>query len=212
MDESKVRVSNGYRLIYKPDHHRSIKQDGSWFGYVYEHIVVAERYLGRVMVDTEVVHHLDLDRSNNSYSNLLVLDRSQHGKLHNWLDRGAPMTKVIGENRLNSGNAKSNIEPLYCVICGITLQDKQIKTCSMECDRKLRDRPMGNRTKPIPSKDELIELLINNSMVSVGRMYNVSGNAVKKWMKRYGLDKRILNQAKGILLEGAETTGVVKST
>ena len=44
-------------------------------------------------------------------------------------------------------------------------------------------------------------------------MYNVSGNAVKKWMKRYNdADMTILSQAKDTSLEGAETSGEVKSS
>lgn len=209
MGDIRVRISNGYRLLYKPEHPSSIKTSGNWFGYVYEHVVVAETNLGRRMTSTEVVHHLDLDRQNNNYANLLVLERSQHGKLHQWLDRGAPMTKVVGENRLNSGNAKSREESKYCIICGLTLRDKQINVCSRECERIRLDKPLGKRSKPIPSKEELLELLVSNTREGVGRLYNVSGNAVKKWMKRYELDTRILSQVKGKPLNGAETTGDV---
>lgn len=205
----KVRYLNEYRLIYDPTYHRAMSCDG-WVGYVYEHIVVAERSIGRQLLNTEVVHHLDLNRSNNHARNLLVIDRGQHGKLHAWLSKGAPMSKDIGMQGMNSGKPKSSV--LYCSICGLTLQHKQEKFCSVDCELINRHNSSGKRTKPIPSKDELIELNKNNSREAIGRIYNVSGNAVKKWMIKYALDTRILSQAKDKSLEGAETSGEVHSS
>jgi hypothetical protein len=39
-----------------------------------------------------------------------------------------------------------------------------------------------------PSRDELIELLNNNSKSAIGRMFNVSCSAVIKWCKKYGIN------------------------
>jgi hypothetical protein len=206
--EPRVRIANGYRLLYMPDHN-SAMTSRNWLGFVYEHIVIAEKCIGRCLGDNEVVHHLDMDRLNNSVDNLLVMDRGQHMKLHQWLDRGAPMTKVIGEKRLNSGNTKSNNEPKYCAVCGLLLTGKKQKVCSRKCLSLMIQSSSGRRNKAIPSRDELIQLLSDNSREGVGRVYNVSGNAVKKWMVKYGLDKRILSQAVDKSTEGAETTGVV---
>ena len=38
-----------------------------------------------------------------------------------------------------------------------------------------------------PSKEELFDLLKNNSKSSIGRMFNVSCGAVAKWCKKYGI-------------------------
>ena len=38
-----------------------------------------------------------------------------------------------------------------------------------------------------PTKDELIELLKNNSKSAIGRMFNVSCSAVIKWCKKFGI-------------------------
>ena len=81
MTKSEVRMLNGYRLIYRPDYPGAMI-NSNWQGYVYEHIYVAEGFLGRPLRENEVVHHLDLDRSNNRSENLLVLEKPQHGKLH----------------------------------------------------------------------------------------------------------------------------------
>lgn len=46
------------------------------------HILVAERRIGRYLRRGEVVHHLDLDRSNNDWENLCVMPRGTHLVLH----------------------------------------------------------------------------------------------------------------------------------
>lgn len=38
-----------------------------------------------------------------------------------------------------------------------------------------------------PTKDELIELLKNNTKASIARMFDVSWAAVNKWCKKYNL-------------------------
>lgn len=55
----------------------------------YEHIVVAERALGRPLQqfgkghpDNEVVHHVDGDKQNNAPANLLICTHSYHTALH----------------------------------------------------------------------------------------------------------------------------------
>jgi hypothetical protein len=118
----KVRYLNGYRLIYLPDH-PSAMTSLNWTGYVYEHIAVAESFLGRRLAKDEVVHHLDLNRSNNRTENLLVLLRSQHVKLHTWIDKGAPIEETCRVNGVNSVESKAD-KIKYC-FCGATLQAKE---------------------------------------------------------------------------------------
>ena len=62
----------------------------------YEHILVAERSLGRPLKnfgqghpDNEVVHHINGDKTNNSPSNLLVCSHKYHTELHHCLERSA---------------------------------------------------------------------------------------------------------------------------
>lgn len=46
------------------------------------HRVIAEQMIGRQLLDFEVVHHKDHDRSNNDPSNLQVMTRAEHTSLH----------------------------------------------------------------------------------------------------------------------------------
>jgi ferredoxin len=73
-----VRVENGYRFIYLPEHPRAKSN-----GYVREHILVAERMLGRPLADDEIVHHRNHVRDDNRPENLEVLaSQSDHMSLH----------------------------------------------------------------------------------------------------------------------------------
>lgn len=65
-----------------------------------------------------------------------------------------------------------------CPLCG-NLMAKSSDVC-IECYLK-------NKSKNIPSKEILLDLVLNNSFVSIGKMYNVSDNAVRNWCKKYNL-------------------------
>ena len=45
-----TRELNGYIVVYMPEHPKAMQSD-NWLGYVYEHIVVAEKHLGRAIAD-----------------------------------------------------------------------------------------------------------------------------------------------------------------
>ena len=47
-----------------------------------EHIVTAQKALGRELKPNEVVHHIDCNPGNNKKSNLLICDRKYHTWLH----------------------------------------------------------------------------------------------------------------------------------
>lgn len=57
----------GYVLVYKPDHPFS-----DYKGRVREHRIVMEKMIGRILLQSEVVHHLDDNPSNNKPSNLVL--------------------------------------------------------------------------------------------------------------------------------------------
>lgn len=67
--------------------------------YYYEHRLVAEKMLGRPLYDTEVVHHIDMDRTNNTSTNLVVLTQLEHKRLHKHLEHTAALV-LLRENRL----------------------------------------------------------------------------------------------------------------
>lgn len=163
--KSLIRELNGYRLIYEPSHPKAMKSQ-NWEGYVYEHIVVAEKFLGRNLRENEEVHHLDENRANNRQENLLVLEDSQHHKLHGWLTYGSQRKK-----------------PEYCLICGKVIQGEAASYCSYECCK------FAFRVTQRPSKEVLQNEINSMSLLQVGKKYGVSDNAIRKWMKSYNITK-----------------------
>jgi len=72
-------ISRSYRYIYSPNHPHAI---GAKKLYVAEHRLVMESYIGRYLIDTEVVHHKDENTLNNDINNLMLCTASEHTKLH----------------------------------------------------------------------------------------------------------------------------------
>lgn len=71
--------SKGYRMIYKPEHHRADKR-----GYVLEHILVFEEQTGVNIPDNCSIHHLNGDKADNRISNLCLMLASAHTQHHNF--------------------------------------------------------------------------------------------------------------------------------
>lgn len=65
---------------------------------IWEHRNIAERTIGRKLNTDEVVHHLDCNPSNNTLTNLVVLSRGNHGKLHSYLNRQRALMARNDEN------------------------------------------------------------------------------------------------------------------
>lgn len=68
---------NGYKLIWIPEHPKAFA--GGWY---YEHVVIVEKKLNRVLRYGETVHHIDENKTNNIIKNLFVCSRHQHNKAH----------------------------------------------------------------------------------------------------------------------------------
>lgn len=71
------------------------------------HRTIAEKAIGRKLTANEVVHHIDCNHLNNSMDNLMIMSRSSHTKLHQYLDE----QRVIVEKSTNEnpGNCWNNL-------------------------------------------------------------------------------------------------------
>lgn len=76
----RYKDSNGYIHIFLPDHpHVDCR------GYIYEHRVVAEEKIGRLLTRKETVHHINHKRSDNRPENIEVcMNNGEHIRHHHW--------------------------------------------------------------------------------------------------------------------------------
>ena len=77
---------DGYILLFRPDHPYADRD-----GYVLEHRLILEKEFGRILLPTEIVHHIDLDKQNNDPSNLKMFDNlgdhlAYHRRLRQYFD------------------------------------------------------------------------------------------------------------------------------
>jgi uncharacterized protein (DUF1330 family) len=78
----RVKQSNGYVLISRPDHPA---QSNS---YVLEHRLVMEKHLGRYLTRQEEIHHINGVRDDNRIENLeLFSSKAKHSAFHDKLGR-----------------------------------------------------------------------------------------------------------------------------
>lgn len=76
---------------------------------------------------------------------------------------------------------KKEIERKYCKECGKLLLNENKSGYCQTC--LARQRRKAER----PTKEELQELIKDNSLNKIGKMYGVTHNSVKKWLISYGI-------------------------
>ena len=98
----------GYWYIYCPDHPNATKKHR-----VAEHRLVMEEKLGRFLLKSEVVHHIDGNSQNNDPSNLIVFQtNAEHlkaeltGKCPNWTPEGIKKLNKSGGRYANPKKLK----------------------------------------------------------------------------------------------------------
>ena len=123
-----------------------------WFGLlgekgkrVPEHRLIASLVLGRPLEEGEMVHHLDLDRSNNTPDNLVVVNAAEHGRFH----RNGNRTIRKKATRQVSFEGTTKYVKMKCPWCGkvfykrrsesVLARDNKlhVNCCSSSCNARL---------------------------------------------------------------------------
>jgi hypothetical protein len=73
----KKQRKDGYIYVYNPTHKNATKD-----GYIMEHILIMEKYIGRYLKDDEVVHHKNKIRNDNRIENLELMTFTEHARYH----------------------------------------------------------------------------------------------------------------------------------
>ena len=143
--------------------------------------------------ELELVQHVKEGNSINSYF-------KQHG-LNNSSANYTRAYQILQDNNINYNNPTRSSQigqvetsPDFkkitklntCIDCGVLIGELAIRCKACEMKRRQKEC-----IETRPSRDELLKEIAESSFAAVGRKYNVSDNAIRKWCKTYGLPTHI---------------------
>ena len=113
-----------------------------------------------------------------------VLEECEASLLDEYERKYIELYNSISPNGYNilSGGQQYRKESNKCIDCGKII-DKNATRC-VECNAKFQRRVTW------PEREELKDLIRNNSFEALGRQFKVDGNAIRRWCDRYGLPRR----------------------
>lgn len=125
--------------------------------------------------------HINGINTDHRLENLRILCPNCHSQTPTFKGKNCKLKKITKEKvKQKKPVAKVNKEQRKCKLCQNTLKTGK-SYCSRECMNKVK-------SLNIPSKDQLIQVFaVQKTFVNMGKFYNVSDNAVRKWCKRYDL-------------------------
>lgn len=120
--EKPHKILNGYVLI-KINHPKSFK--GGWY---WEHVIIAEKNIGRHLKQNESIHHINEIKTDNRIQNLFICSRQEHDKAHGM--------KSVSLYRLQNTWVGKQCESCNKTFYGSPSVMKKRKRCNSMCKNK----------------------------------------------------------------------------
>lgn len=119
------------------------------------------------------LHHIDGNRYNCLLENLQVICPNCHALTSNYRGKNTAQSQ---KNRFRIKKTRI-VNNYFCIKCSKLLKGKCKTGMCQKCYK------ISLRTVDRPSREYLLNLLQDNNYEAVGRMYGVTGNAIRKWLK-----------------------------
>ena len=175
----KIFISNGYPAIWKDGKQKRI------------HILQMEKKFGRKLSEKERVHHKDENKLNYDIDNLICFaSNKDHSAFHKgypyYLDDEGIAHCDVSVFRIEGKVGKYT----RCPICGnnMSVSSTKCKACRLNIESKIITKKSKDGIYEKPTKEELQkDLEFYKTYTAIGEKYGVTGNAVKKWAKKYNI-------------------------
>lgn len=170
--EHKKVMHNNYLNV------RDYERSDNITGLIPEHRLVMEDRIGRKLYKFETVHHSDRNKLNNSPNNLVLFrSMADHSRFHKY------GFAILEDEKIESWSCPEAQFDKICVYCfkHFAAEKKSRKYCSEEC------LTLSKQKVKRPDKMYLKTLLYDYPIEEIAKRYKVSGNAIRKWLKAYGL-------------------------
>lgn len=156
--------------------------------YKCEECLIVDEWNGKKI--TLQIDHVDGDFSNNLPENLRFLCPNCHSQTETYGNKikENKHNRVVGRTKkCDSCDMFVNRRTKRCVRCHL----EYIKVSGI----RRKSKP-DKRTVERPSKEELQKMIGTMSWCAIGRKYNVSDNAIRKWATSYGIELKRRNYCK----------------
>ena len=154
---------------------------------------------------TLIMDHINGNHTDNRIENLRIICRHCDSQLETFSSKNIKVKGIVKLCNKCSKNIRKHNKSGLCIDCYMerARENKKQKLEKLKSVAKEYIYVPRERFRKVirPSKDELLTMIISMPMTKIGKTFNVSDQAVRKWAKYYGLPSK-LHDIKKIRLQG----------